>query len=153
MFEEIMTEYKNLAGNIRKYSQSQAAYWQTIPWFAVHADGRTGYSQQLATAYQYGRWILPWPSGTNKPEISIDLANGNFVYRDRTPVEQDYMLLHLAHDIDSISAAKVINDLINEGQKPYPSYYTPSVQEAWREQMILRHRVQHIFSRQQSSAA
>lgn len=65
--EEIVCE-------IRDYFKEQKEDWQKIPWLALHADGRGGYSSFLDYMYRYG--VLRVEDDGN---LAVDLETGDLV--------------------------------------------------------------------------
>lgn len=122
--QEICLAVADLVSIVREHSQSQREQWQRIPYLALQADGRSGYSDNLRRAYVNKMWAL----GCSTDTCGYHVIPTGGKPRQAT-VEQ--VLVVAAHP-EEIDAQRIIRWLEEEARRPYPSYYEPEKQEAWR---------------------
>jgi hypothetical protein len=94
-----------IAAAAREYYMSQAEVWKKIPYEALMADGRGGFSPLFNTAYTMGYW------DTYSYGIYIDLADGRLIDRysawSETPIEaSDEMVATFCREYGIIDAAQ-----------------------------------------------
>jgi len=162
MINTLKKKAENLCTEIRGYSESQAKLWRKIPFLALQADGRTGFSDKYSMAYNFGYWNLEFSIKEGKYTIIVDLESGRLmearsfgdvvlddvVNSGVEPREaDDKEIIGLAFNLDEINAQRIISDLANGKKSPYPSYYNPEKQKAWRKKTRKELCLEEIFSR------
>lgn len=118
-----------LAQQTRAYVKDQVETWAKIPWAALMADGRTGFSDRGRLIYQDKIWPL-------NEQIGVDCLTGDLVFTtNKRIVKEDISLVSLSF-ITNLTASTVLEALERQAKQAYPSYYDPKVQEEWRARMI-----------------
>jgi hypothetical protein len=147
---------KELVDGIRNYARAQKELWRQIPCLALEADGRTGFSDSRARAYQFGYWTL-----TSSEDrllggygIYVDCATGELI-RPSKPNEMahDNYVLALAYfSFRELDAAGIIEELRRHAQEPIGSCYSAEEQkkhEEWREKKRKELNLQRVYVRKQ----
>lgn len=142
---------ENLASEIRAFSRRQDDLWQRVPWLALEADGRTGYSERLMRAYLQGYWGLGPTLADGRFSVYVDLATGELVnsceYNSRILAPTRDIIV-LANYIKSLDASFVISELVVLGERLYRRDFDPEKQVEWR--LFLRKKLnlqQYKYSR------
>jgi len=111
---EIKEKQHKLANELRRYCREQKDLWKTVPYLALMADGRGGYSGRLGSACRSGYWPLgrcEWLG------VAVDLLTGELVsYEDDAPLADDEQILSVA--ISEFDAQQVIDKLKREIERP-----------------------------------
>ncbi len=110
---------------IRAYTQSEKELWRLVPYLALQADGRGGYSSQYAVAYQKGLWIIEHSVDRfGSYTVAVDCATGELVSipntHEKARVED---VLRCASRLHEFDAAAVVLALQQAGKNPYFSGY------------------------------
>ena len=132
---------KDLLSKLQDYSKSQRGLWTRVPRLAFEADGRNGFSEQYSMAYDWGLWDLE--DGSSKPlGIRVLLWTGEIVESERhyDPKKSEHFykiadterLRPLRDRLGLLDAKRIVSELEVAAKTPYPSYYNPAEQEAWR---------------------
>ena len=119
---------------IRAYTRSEKELWQLVPYLALQADGRSGYSSQYAVAYQKGLWIIEHSLDRfSSYTVAVDCATGELVSIPNTH-EKAHMadILQCASRLHEFDAAAVVLELRKAGKAPYSSCYDEAKIKAWR---------------------
>jgi hypothetical protein len=121
--------------NIRKFSEIQKNNWVRIPYLALQADGRSGYSDMYRRAYEQGYWAVETSVKGGSYTIYVDLETGNLVnaFDPQKPANGDDVLL-LAHHLEQINSQEIVDALTVASQKPEWRDYKPEDQKKWREE-------------------
>lgn len=125
--QDIKKTARELIEKIKSYSRSQKEEWQKVPYLALEADGRGGYSGQLSAAYELGIWMIDyWYCHGDNP-LAIDCTNGEIIrfYTCENELilskasDKDILGLayELGYDITQIETKKVIKDLKNQAKE------------------------------------
>jgi hypothetical protein len=131
---------KEIISMIRRYSENQIELWKQVPCWALEADGRLGYSEQLSRAYEEKLWHV---HASGPPDFFVDLNNGKLVdcssiVRPRKLKQAgDYLVFPLARYPDLLDAGKIIERLKKQTQTDYPRFTTDRTE---RERDEIRHR-------------
>jgi hypothetical protein len=112
-----------VSNEVSEYVISQKDDWQKVPWLALQADGRGGYSSRLAMAYREGLWNVD-------DSVFVDLESGNLVGipygsfslpEDFEELRSDTIFRAVQYSTDDVNAKKVIEslegDLLREDNK------------------------------------
>jgi hypothetical protein len=126
--ELIETEKRALIRTVHEYVESQKKLWRQVPWLALQADGRDGWSNHYANAYCNGLWIVG-ESSNGYYNSFIDCATGKLVGYKFKPLP-DCFVLDLVTELDDLNAQTIVESLKEEAKKERPSYY--SVEE-WKD--------------------
>lgn len=127
-----------LVRGIREYAKSQVEDWRRIPYLALEADGRSGYSDNYARAYRQGVWAVEASARDGSYTVYVDLATGELVNpfsfheQARCVDAYDSHVLALATSIGQLDAAAIVAGLEAAARKPVASYYDPQEQRRWR---------------------
>lgn len=150
--KRIQVHTRDLIYAIIDYSHAQEEYWKRVPWLALHADGRDGYSDHAARAYKFGFW--PVSSSGGYYTVYVDLATGDLVSSASTPSEiktaRDAYILPLAKSLESLNAVALCESLearINREVRPYMSKNAEELAE-WHRTQVETYRVEKIYTRQ-----
>lgn len=146
---------KHLVADIRKYSRAQKKDWQSIPWLALQADGRIGFSDAYARCYRRGIWTLSMPHEHGYHGTFVDCATGEIVGSDLKQAS-DYAVLFLASSIDQLTTAMIIRDLQNYASDRIPpgsSQQEFDEHALWRERVIKDLSLCRSFVRHKAMAA
>ncbi len=117
---------------IRQFIKSQKKLWQKIPYLALQADGRGGFSEHYNRAYTIGYWGIHTVIGL----VYIDCANGRLVTftLDRPRKVMDHVVESIHSS--SVDAQQIINRLTSEQiqQNSRIEYFNGShkTPELWR---------------------
>ena len=57
-FNSLKNTVKAIVLDIRKLSKSQKNIWQKVPYYALQADGISGYNDAYSRAYRQGYWAI-----------------------------------------------------------------------------------------------
>lgn len=111
---------------LRQYCREQKSLWQQVPWMALQADGRTGWSESYARAYESGYWTLERVMVHSYYVGFVDLATGELVgigpgqsLSTAAPLNGDFALQVSIKDID---AAQVIGEIQQAVMSPLTAY-------------------------------
>jgi hypothetical protein len=122
---------RHLVADLKVYVQAQKETWQKVPWLALEADGRTGYSDGVV--WREGKLRIPFGSECNYIAY-IDLATGELM-----PFGDPRKLALLATALELVDAEQVVAELAERAAEPQRSYVPlqPGFRNvrAWREQM------------------
>lgn len=131
---DVFRGVRGLAAAVREYAAAQVPLWQQLPYWALQADGRTGWDSRYGNAYRYGCWSVG--TGRKYDIVQVDLetgALGRFV----TPYQYNYnastwnqapdtSVVDASELTDQLDAAYILDGLrkhVDEYRHP-PSYYT-----------------------------
>jgi hypothetical protein len=148
--ENINNGVRQLLSLINQYSESQKELWREIPYLALEADGRDGFSDNYRRAYKSGFWALDSSNLNGYCTVYVDLATGKLVdayfasdsFRvvgynipkesQIKPANEENIIL-LAFNMEELDAREIIASLKKERKISYVSYKDAEEQEAWRE--------------------
>ena len=119
---------------IRAYTRSERELWRLVPYLALQADGRSGYSSQYSIAYSMGLWRIEHSLDRfSSYTVAVDCATGELVSipntREKAHKEDVFRCASRLHELD---AAAVVLELRKEGKAPYSSCYDEAKIKAWR---------------------
>lgn len=137
LFEKLETATKELIDTVRKLSIEQKDTWQKVPYLALQADGRTGYSDQYSRAYHQGYWAIEASVRNGSYRIYVDLETGELVSAfDPRKKARDEDVLLIASNLGQIDAAWLIEKLHSRSLESVGSYYNATKQERWRQETL-----------------
>lgn len=124
-FTEINRSAVELIEKIRDVSRSQKDLWQMVPFLALQANGRSGYSDQYMRAYQSGYWAVVSSLRDGYYHVFIDLETGDLVewYGTVQKKAPDNSVLIIAVNINELDAAKIIDELRAKTKEPIHETY------------------------------
>ena len=135
IFEEVNSEVRELLQKIRNIAKQQKSLWQQIPYLALQADGRSGYSDQFSRAYHQGYWAV----GNTRNgcyRIYVDLETGELVDAyDPQRMAQDEDILSIIQHLHQLDAAEISKNLKARAKEPIVGYYNEEDRKA-REERI-----------------
>ena len=135
--EDIKQVMRNLAARIRRFSENQKDLWQKVPYLALQADGRSGYSDQYARAYGHGFWAIRSSIVNGYYTICIDLETGRLVNSSNlTVAPRDETIIPLASALKELDAKDIVADLGKLSTEPTYKEYDPNKQNEWRNGLI-----------------
>ncbi len=129
---------------------SQAELWKKVPFLALEANGRSGYSDDWNVAYQHGYWALR-DIRTKQTLAYIDCENGKLraanecTIENTTPSKRD--LLIILADLKMADAEAVVENLQQQSTRPHSSGYDPDQQEEWRKSQREKYGVEETYRR------
>lgn len=162
MKKKIRQLKKDLVEKIKDYSQSQQKQWQQVPYLALQADGRSGFNGNYSRAYHTGYWALKSSVHNGDYHVYVDLATGNLVNAyhasssvcifdadipkesKQVPAAEDEII---TLNLDHLHVRGLVRMLQQQAQMPYPSYYKPEEQEAWRQETLEKLNLELIYTR------
>ncbi len=130
----IAMQAKNFAEEVRRFSRNQIDLWRMVPAWALEADGRRGFSDQLARAYQYRRWSVSSSNEGGLYRVEVDLSTGELLKAGSDLPALDDCVLKVAGSIQQLDAKSILNSLVVKANQPYDPIYDPKKQESWRAQ-------------------
>lgn len=139
--EQALALQHQAAQAIQAYSQSQANIWRQIPYWAVMANGRRGWSDQLSAIIHSGILRLESSVGfsvSGHYTAAVDLASGtiiglrNLVQFDNIPPVEDRLLCFLS--LAELDASLALEDLKQQAQQPFSSYMGSGHPQEWQQQ-------------------
>lgn len=110
--KEIAQKRSEMASLIRQYSRSQKELWQQVPYLALQANGRGGFSEHYSRCYSQGYWIISSSSnhsGGGFYTVIVNCETGELVYPHKKEPASDHFLMNIS--IEELDASKVIKDL------------------------------------------
>jgi hypothetical protein len=140
-----------LTTDIREYVRSQQEEWRLVPWLALQADGRGGYSEHHSYAYHHGRWFVH-EFGTGP---LIDCASGELV-RMNGRLLNDHSVLELANSLNAITAKEVIAQLQYQAAHGDFSGHTKAEldrREQWRQRLAKKLHLKPCYVRPKTRKA
>jgi hypothetical protein len=137
LFKKLLAITEELVDSIRELSRSQSEIWKRVPFLALQADGRTGYSDQYSRAYGQGYWAIESSVRSGSYRVYVDLETGELVSAfDPRIKARDEDVLMIAMNLDQIDGASIVKELKKEGTEPVSPYYNVRKQEKWRQKMF-----------------
>ena len=136
-----------LVSLVRSYAEEQKELWQKVPWLALQANGRDGYSDHYSIAYGSGMWSVG-PEGSNYTDF-VDCATGKLVDGELRDLSEARVLA-LASRMEELDAEAIINNLLDEGRKGRPSYCSVEEWESterWRKAKAIERGLEEIYKR------
>ncbi len=136
---------KELVDFIKEISRSQKSSWQQVPYLALQADGRTGYSDRYARAYCHGYWALEATVRNGCYSVYVDLETGELVNAfDRTNKVRDEDILMIASNTTQIDATSLVVKLAKDSEQPTYSGYNAREQEKWRQEIVIEYNLKPL---------
>lgn len=106
--KRVENSLKEISKEVRIYFKKQKDDLQKIPWLALQANGRGGYSSTNQWAYELGLWKINY-------SIVVDLESGDLLCSswngEKIDLAQDLDLYLLAPSLRGHYAKGIINDL------------------------------------------
>jgi len=122
--EEIDSCAKELIAKIRALAESQRDIWQQIPYYALHADGRTGYSDKCLRAYELGYWAIGSNVRRGHFTVFVDLETGRLVNARKPRKEAfDVHVIEIAKYVEQLDAKTILNELKSHTRKRFDKHY------------------------------
>lgn len=135
MAERIEKDVQELTDFIRDFSKEQKDLWQKVPYLALQADGRSGYSGQYSRAYEQGYWAIKGSTSEGRYTVYVDLETGELVdaFDPRKPADnKNVIVLALALALKELKAAEIVKKLSDEAKKSHYKDYKIRNQIEWR---------------------
>jgi hypothetical protein len=128
----ISADAQELVNKVRQYSREQRTQWNHVPFWALEADGRDGYTEDYKRAYSHGLWNID-------NTVAIDLESGELVQKHSLAEgilepARDYDIIAFTLHPDIITAAKVLEMLKVHAAEPMAQYMNARADE------IMKHR-------------
>jgi hypothetical protein len=137
MKKTIEQNAQTLIDMIRQYSRDQKELWQQVPYLALQADGRSGYSDNYSRAYRTGYWALESSIVKGYYNIFVDLSNGDLVNAiDESQFADAEQIIKVAFHLEEIDACEIIDDLTAKAKSLPWKGYAKSAQDRWRKDLI-----------------
>ncbi|MEK7628786.1 MAG: hypothetical protein AAB421_05245 [Patescibacteria group bacterium] len=128
----IIQQRTALIDAVRACSRAQKDLWQKVPWLALQADGRTGYSDSYSRAYNNGLWTLT-VAHHGYCSAFVDCATGELVDAELRPLVEKYVL-EVAAYIEQIDAHAVTKGLAADASRRTSDCYNADDQALWRKE-------------------
>lgn len=145
-----------VAESIRQYCVSQLESWRRIPWLALQADGRNGYSGELPLAYARGAWVLQVEFANVGRIIAVDCASGRLINITRLVSKNelvdmdDQSILKLVAHLDTIDAAEIVKYLQWRAAEPYARGFDGEGADKWRLDTMVKHKPEQRYVRKRA---
>jgi len=137
LFKKLSASTKELVKSIRELSRSQKGVWQKVPFMALQADGRTGFSDQYSRAYHQGYWAVTSTVRGGSYSVYVDLETGELVSAfDPRKEARDEDVLMIASNLNQLDAVSLVNKLSIDAKQPVGHYYNAQEQEKWRQETL-----------------
>lgn len=143
--QEIESKRASYVEALRVYALAQVEDWKRIPWLALQAEGRSGFTDEGASRYGAGYLRLVNSGGSYR--IFLDLDTGELC-NSFYPIKlaPDPLVMQLTPE--DLTASKYIVELEERARRPTISYYDPAKQEEWRQQKIKQYGLTERYERQ-----
>ncbi len=143
------TKVKELDELIRAYTRSERELWQLVPYLALQADGRSGYSSQYSLAYSVGLWRIEHSLDRfSSYTVAVDCATGELVSIPNTHEKAHKEdVLRCASRLREFDAAAVVLELRKEGKASYSKCYDEAEIKAWRLRTQEEYDLREVFIR------
>jgi hypothetical protein len=148
----ILKARKQITKDIRTYVRSQKEEWRRVPWLALQADGRGGYSEHYQYAYSYGLWFVH-RMGTRPV---IDCATGELTTPYESSPLSDDEVFELGNHLDDLTATLVTRRLHLAASNKIPSWSNQEEFDArakWRTELAERYKLERLYSREKKARA
>lgn len=135
--EDIKQVMRNLAERVKRFSENERDLWQKVPYLALQADGRSGYSDQYSRAYDQGFWAIHSSAVNGYYRVYVDLETGRLADPSnliKTPCDED--IITLAAHLDELDAQNIVTELGKYSTEPTYKGYDPNKQNEWRNGLI-----------------
>lgn len=137
LFKKLLASAKELVNSIRELSKSQKDAWQQVPFWALQADGRTGFSDQYSRAYRQGYWAVETTVHKGSYSVYVDLETGELVSAfDPRKQARNTDVLMIASDPIQIDAVSLVKELSRDAKQPVDTYYNAQKQDKWRQAIL-----------------
>ena len=140
-------DVSSLAEELRMFSKAQKELWQRVPWLALQADGRSGYSDGYAFAYHKGLWRIEASVQNSNYVVAIDCATGEPINIWQHKPASDLDLLHCMHKWKDFDAEHVVAELRKHGKAAHFSGYDAKKVEAWRAELVQKLGLKEVYVR------
>ena len=135
--EKLVVDLNVAVSAIRDYSRSQAEVWQTVPFWALEADGRSGYQDSCGQACQNRSWMIESSASNGIYTVYVDLRNGELmlpgfgsVLANSGDIARAFM-----RDPNDFDASRLVLQLKESAKAPYMPGFDRVKVEKWREEM------------------
>jgi hypothetical protein len=128
--DDIGRNEKKLADTVRRYVRAQLKDWRRIPWLALEADGRGGYSDSYRKAYFYGLW--PILSGQGGGTLFVDCATGEIVRNVGKPAPDEEVLGYARSNLDAKKIIAYLEDRAANGDPDHMTKKELDERARWR---------------------
>jgi hypothetical protein len=99
------------------YVLDQIPFWVQIPYWALQANGRTGWSEAYKAAYALGRWQV-----FDDRSVFVDLKTGRIVDLSSAIITDTETILRVASDLECVDARTILARLKIEARQKHASY-------------------------------
>ncbi len=124
LFDGVSRTALELVQQVREGAEQQKALWQKVPYLALQADGRTGYSDNYCRAYHQGYWAVEGSQVSGSYTIYVDLETGVLVNAyDPRQKARDNDILRIAFGLHELDAADIIAGIQAHARMPCGTYY------------------------------
>lgn len=146
----IIEDRKGIAEEIRKAVAIQKDLWQKIPWLALEADGRIGFSSKYACAYERGYLQLEASKINGRYRVYLDLDTGElfdafFIACGINVLASDENVVNLLRNGYELNATETIKNLEQEAKKLQILFLKNP--KGWREEKRRKFGIEKIFTR------
>lgn len=95
----------------------QIHFWVQIPYWALQANGRDGWSQACTEAYSLRRWDV-----FNDRNVFVDLKTGKIVDLNGRVITDTEAILRIASDLECVDAQTILVGLKIQAKKKTAPY-------------------------------
>ncbi|QIG77696.1 hypothetical protein EVB64_109 [Rhizobium phage RHph_TM61] len=78
--EEVLETKKYYINSLREYSRKQVDLWRQVPWLALQAQGRSGWSDAYGRCIRNGIWTINSATNGGYCATSVDCDSGELMY-------------------------------------------------------------------------
>ncbi len=141
-----------LVASIRDHVRSQKELWQQVPWLALQADGRAGYSGLNGRAYRTGYWAVKANRESGSYSVYVDCATGELVNAwapERLAL--DFEVAKFAFDMDQFNVAALLEEFKLDARRERHRAIEQKP-DFWREDLAERLGLEKVYVRRKKSA-
>lgn len=148
MKEKIEIDRAALAANIKSFVESQKTLWEQVPYWALQADGKSGFSDRYRTAYTSKVWIVFKSDISGVFTLAVDCVTGKLITPfsigeqiHQQPMDNDIIIAKLDH-LDAMLIIKELKYSADREDLPGRDYgigYQSG--NHWREIMMKKNRI------------
>jgi hypothetical protein len=129
------------------YSVTKVAFWRKLPYMALMADGRGGYSDTYRDCYTRGIWAAV---AKGPDYVAIDCTTGLpwDTYKNKHIDPQNYRYHFTKLKVEDLDAEAIYHELVKYTYKPIPTFVSkhPRDQEIWRNEIIKKYDLKEDYT-------
>lgn len=120
--------------NIRDFCESQVDIWKQIPWWALQAEGISGYNDNYQRAYAFGFWAVQSSNRQGGYTVYVNCPTGELV-SSWPPHKPSNPANIIGLKLVELCAQPILDNLIKYSKEPV-SKYIAKQKPNWREKLV-----------------